>query len=118
MIHPPKFGATVASFDASKAKDVKGFVQAVQISRGVAVVAETMWAALKARDLVSVTWNEEKAEQRSTADILSAYEAQSKQLRWLWRAMTAMLLRPWHRPTRSWRPASPFPISHMQPSNR
>ena len=78
MIHPPKFGATVASFDASKAKDVKGFVQAVQISRGVAVVAETMWAALKARDLVSVTWNEDKAEQRSSADILSAYEAQSK----------------------------------------
>jgi isoquinoline 1-oxidoreductase subunit beta len=78
MIHPPKFGATVASFDASKAKDVKGFVQAVQISRGVAVVAENMWAALKARDLVSVTWNEEKAEQRSSADILAAYEAQSK----------------------------------------
>ena len=78
MIHPPKFGATVASFDASKAKDVKGFVQAVQISRGVAVVAETMWAALKAKDLVSVTWNEDKAEQRSWADILSAYEAQSK----------------------------------------
>ena len=78
MIHPPKFGATVASFDASRAKDVKGFVQAVQISRGVAVVAETMWAALKARDLVSVTWNEDKAEQRSSADILSAYEAQSK----------------------------------------
>ena len=78
MIHPPKFGATVASFDASKAKDVKGFVQAVQISRGVAVVAETMWAALKARDLVSVTWNEDKAEQRSSADILAAYEAQSK----------------------------------------
>ncbi|MCA3574711.1 MAG: xanthine dehydrogenase family protein molybdopterin-binding subunit, partial [Aestuariivirga sp.] len=78
MIHPPKFGATVASFDASKAKDVKGFVQAVQISRGVAVVAENMWAALKARDLVSVTWNEDKAEQRNSADILTAYEAQSK----------------------------------------
>ena len=78
MIHPPKFGATVASVDASKAKDVKGFVQAVQISRGIAVVAETMWAALKARDLVSVTWNEDKAEQRSSADILAAYEAQSK----------------------------------------
>lgn len=78
IIHPPKFGATVASFDASKAKDVKGFVQAVQISRGVAVVAENMWSALKARDLVTVTWNEEKAEQRGSADILAAYETQSR----------------------------------------
>lgn len=78
VIHPPKFGATVASFDASKAKDVKGFVDAVQISRGIAVVAENMWSALKARDLVSVTWNEDKAEQRSSADILAAYETQSK----------------------------------------
>jgi len=78
IIHPPKFGATVTSFDASKAKDVKGFVQAVQISRGVAVVAENMWSALKARDLVTVTWNEEKAEQRGSADILAAYETQSR----------------------------------------
>jgi isoquinoline 1-oxidoreductase beta subunit len=78
MIHPPKFGATVASFEASKAKGVKGFIEAVQISRGVAVVGETMWAAIRARDLVSVTWNEDKAEQRSSADILAAYEAQAK----------------------------------------
>ncbi|MCA3560891.1 MAG: xanthine dehydrogenase family protein molybdopterin-binding subunit [Aestuariivirga sp.] len=78
IIHPPKFGATVASFDASKAKDVKGFVDAVQISRGVAVVAENMWSALKARDLVSVAWIEDKAEQRNSADILVAYETQSK----------------------------------------
>jgi isoquinoline 1-oxidoreductase beta subunit len=78
MIHPPKFGATVASFDASKAKALKGVIDVVQISRGVAIVAETMWAAIKGRDLVTVTWNEEKAEARASAEILAAYEAQSK----------------------------------------
>ncbi len=78
MIHPPKFGATVASFDGSKAKAVKGVVDVVQISRGIAIVAENMWAAIKGRELVTVTWNEEKAEQRSSAEILAAYEAQAK----------------------------------------
>ncbi len=78
MIHPPKFGATVASFDATKAKAVKGVIDVVQISRGVAVVAENMWAAIKGRDLVTVTWNEDKAEKRSSAEILAAYEAQAK----------------------------------------
>lgn len=78
MIHPPKFGATVASFDAAKAKSVKGVIDVVQISRGVAVVAENMWAAIKGREQVSVTWNEENAEKRGSAEILAAYEAQAK----------------------------------------
>ncbi len=78
MIHPPKFGATVAAFDATKAKALKGVIDVVQISRGLAVVAENMWIAIKARDLVTVTWNEDKAEQRGSAEILSAYEAQAK----------------------------------------
>ncbi len=79
MIHPPKFGAVVKSFDASKAKALKGVVDVVQISRGVAVVAETMWTAIKGRDLVTVEWDESKAEQRGSAEILAAYEAAAKQ---------------------------------------
>ncbi len=50
MIHPPLFGATLKSFDASKAKGMKGFVDAVATPRGVAVVATGMWEAMKARD--------------------------------------------------------------------
>ena len=78
MIHPPKFGATVANFDAAKARAVTGVIDVVQISRGVAVVAENMWAAIKGREQVSVTWNEDKAEKRGSAEILAAYEAQAK----------------------------------------
>ena len=78
MIHPPKFGATVKSFDGSKAKALKGVVDVVQISRGVAVVAENMWSAIKGRDLVTVEWDESKAEQRGSADILAAYVETSK----------------------------------------
>jgi isoquinoline 1-oxidoreductase subunit beta len=73
MIHPPLFGATVKSFDASKAKASKGVVDVVQIPRGVAVVATSMWNALKARDLVTVEWDESKAEKRGTAEIMEEY---------------------------------------------
>ena len=79
MIHPPKFGATVAAFDGSKAKALKGVVDVVRISRGVAVVADNMWTAIKGRDLVSVTWDESAAEQRGSAEILASYEAAAKQ---------------------------------------
>ncbi len=79
MIHPPLFGATVAAFDAAKAKAVKGVVDVVQTPRGVAVVAENMWAALQGRDQVSVTWDEGKAEKRSSAEILSHYHELAKQ---------------------------------------
>jgi isoquinoline 1-oxidoreductase beta subunit len=73
MIHPPKFGAEVASFDAAKAKAHDGVVDVIQTPRGIAVVGENMWAALKGRDLVTVEWNEVKAEQRGTAEIMAQY---------------------------------------------
>jgi isoquinoline 1-oxidoreductase subunit beta len=75
MIHPPLFGATVKSFDASKAKASKGVVDVVQIPRGIAVVGTNMWNALKARDLVTVEWDESKAEKRSSADIMAEYRS-------------------------------------------
>ncbi|MBS3649859.1 xanthine dehydrogenase family protein molybdopterin-binding subunit [Pseudaminobacter sp. 19-2017] len=73
MIHPPKFGATVGSFDAGKAKALKGVADVVQTPRGVAVVADNMWTALKARDLVTVIWDESKAESRGSTDLLAEY---------------------------------------------
>jgi isoquinoline 1-oxidoreductase beta subunit len=73
MVHPPKFGAAVKSFDAAKAKALDGVVDVVQTPRGVAVVGQNMWAALKGRDLVTVEWDEAKAEQRGSAEIMAEY---------------------------------------------
>lgn len=73
MIHPPKFGAEVKSFDATKAKAFNGVVDVVQIPRGVAVVGRNMWAALKGRDLVTVEWDDAKAEQRGSDELLAEY---------------------------------------------
>ena len=74
-IHPPVFGATVKSFDASKAKAMKGVVDVVQMSRGLAVVADHMWTAIKAREAVSVVWDESSAETRSSAELMAEYRA-------------------------------------------
>jgi isoquinoline 1-oxidoreductase subunit beta len=73
MIHPPLFGATLASFDAAKAKAMPGVVDVVATPRGVAVVADNMWRALKAREAVTVVWDDSKAEKRSSTDLMAAY---------------------------------------------
>jgi isoquinoline 1-oxidoreductase subunit beta len=72
-IHPPLFGATVRSFDATRAKAVKGVVDVVQHPRGLAVVAQDMWSALKGREAVTVVWDDSKAEKRSSADLAREY---------------------------------------------
>src|SRR5215475_6013103 len=75
MIHPPRFGATLKSFDGSKAKEMKGVVDVVETPRGVAVVASGMWEAMKAREAVTVQWDESKAEKRSSAELITEYRA-------------------------------------------
>lgn len=74
VAHPPKFGATVASFDATAAKKVAGVVEVYQIPSGVAVVAENTWAAKQGRDALKITWNEDAAEKRSSDAILASFK--------------------------------------------
>ncbi|MFG1378491.1 molybdopterin cofactor-binding domain-containing protein [Xanthobacter autotrophicus] len=73
VAHPPRFGATPKSFDATAAKAVKGVKDVVMVPQGVAVLATTTHAAIKGRDALKVEWDESQAETRSTADILAAY---------------------------------------------
>jgi len=75
VMRPPRFGAKVISFDASKAKALPGVVDVVQIPRGVAVVGRDMWSARKGREALSVTWDESGAEKRGTAELMKQYRA-------------------------------------------
>jgi len=75
MIHPPKFGARVASFDATGAKAIPGVVDVVETHRGLAVIGETMWAAIRGRDAVVAQWDESAAERRGTAELMAEYRA-------------------------------------------
>jgi isoquinoline 1-oxidoreductase beta subunit len=54
----PVFGGKVASFDATKAKAVPGVKDVVQISSGIAVVADNTWAAMQGRRALDVKWDE------------------------------------------------------------
>ncbi len=73
VAHAPRFGATVASFDATQAKKVPGVVEVYQIPTGVAVVAENTWAARKGREALKVTWDESKAEKASSDTLAANY---------------------------------------------
>src|SRR5690242_19884267 len=61
VAHPPRFGGKVKSFDASKAKAVKGVVDVVAVPGGVAVLAGDFWSAKKGRDALAVEWDESAA---------------------------------------------------------
>jgi isoquinoline 1-oxidoreductase beta subunit len=54
----PVFGGKVASFDASRARAVRGVQDVIQISNGVAVVADNTWTAMAACKALDVKWDE------------------------------------------------------------
>jgi isoquinoline 1-oxidoreductase beta subunit len=58
VVRSPVFGGTVARFDPAKVKAIPGVKHVVQISTGVAVVADGYWAASKGAQALDVTWND------------------------------------------------------------
>jgi isoquinoline 1-oxidoreductase subunit beta len=75
VAHPPVFGAKVASFDASKAKSIKGVVSVVQIPSGVAVLATDFWSAKRGRDALVVQWDDSGAPKLGSAELMAQYKA-------------------------------------------
>jgi isoquinoline 1-oxidoreductase beta subunit len=73
VAHSPRFGATVKSFDASRAKAVKGVVQVVQIPQGVAVLARDTWSAKRGRDALDIAWDEINAFKLGSEEIFARY---------------------------------------------
>ena len=73
IARPPRFGATVRSFDAIGSRRVKGVTHVVRVPSGVAVVATSFWAARKGRDALRVSWDENRAEKRGSDDLFAAY---------------------------------------------
>lgn len=75
----PVFGGKVKSVDAAAARAVKGVRQVVQVSNGVAVVADGFWPALQGRRALKVEWDEGPVAQVSSAFIAAEYEKAAKQ---------------------------------------
>ena len=73
VAHPTRFGAKPAHCDPSAAFRVRGVVAVKQLSSGYAVFAHGMWAALKGRKALDITWDETKAEPRDSQAIEADY---------------------------------------------
>jgi isoquinoline 1-oxidoreductase beta subunit len=85
VAHPPRFGATVKSFDSAKVKAVPGVVDVIKFDAadshgfcGVAVLAKNTWAARQGRDALVVQWDESQAFKLGTAEVLAHYKATAK----------------------------------------
>ena len=78
VLHPPRFGATLKSFDAARAKQIKGVEQVVAFStpatNGVAVLAKDYWSAKKGRDALTADWDESAAFSLGSSDIMNEYK--------------------------------------------
>jgi len=75
VARPPRFGGKVASFDAAAARSIPGVVDVKQVPTGIAVYAEGMWPALKAREALRITWDDTAAEKRSSQQMIEEYRA-------------------------------------------
>ncbi len=71
----PVQGGKVKSFDGAKAKAAKGVLDVVQIPDGIAVVADTYWHAVKARQLLQIDWDEGANANLSTAAMFAGTQA-------------------------------------------
>ncbi|MGH8632250.1 MAG: xanthine dehydrogenase family protein molybdopterin-binding subunit, partial [Burkholderiales bacterium] len=74
----PVFGGKVQSFKADRAMKVKGVKKVVQINSGVAVVADSFWAAKKGRDLLEVSWDEGPIAQVNSLDLYRSWAELAK----------------------------------------
>jgi isoquinoline 1-oxidoreductase subunit beta len=73
VLHPPRFGATVASVDDHAALAEPGVTAVVPIEEGVAVVAETVADAQRGLRALAVEWDDTNSERRSSAELLAEH---------------------------------------------
>jgi isoquinoline 1-oxidoreductase beta subunit len=69
----PVFGGTVASFNDAKTKATPGVKSVVKISNGVAVIADSTWAAMEGRRKLVVQFDEGKVAAYSTPGITKSF---------------------------------------------
>lgn len=85
---PPTYGGTVIGVDDSRARAVAGVQDVVVIPpmenpmhrvAGVAVLADSTWAAMKGREALSVEWAPGKHPDESSASLTAQFETLTKQ---------------------------------------
>jgi isoquinoline 1-oxidoreductase beta subunit len=75
----PVFGGKLKSFDATAAKRIKGVKDVVQVTHGVAVVADSFWTAQRGRKALTIVWDEGPVAAVTSATIRQGYVAGAAQ---------------------------------------
>ena len=70
----PVFGGKPKKFDATKAKSVPGVSQVLSVHSGIAVVADSFWAAHQGRAALAVEWDEGAHAKLDSAEIRKQLE--------------------------------------------
>lgn len=75
---PPVFGSKVASVNDAKTRAVPGVKNVLQVSGGVAVIADSTWSALQGRKQLEVKWDEGASGAVSSATITRMFEEKTQ----------------------------------------
>lgn len=75
LARSPVFGGKVQSYDATRTRAFPGVLDVVQVSRGLAVLATSNWAAMEGRKLLDIVWDEGPNAKLSSAEIRSRQQA-------------------------------------------
>src|SRR6202049_3721560 len=76
---PPWIGAKPKRMQEEKARAVRGVRAVVKISKGIAVVADTTWAAIKGRTVLAVEWNDPPPDAFNSAAHVKRLESASRE---------------------------------------
>ena len=75
----PVFGGKVTEFSAAETQSIEGVREVVSISSGIAVVADSSWAAMQGRQALQITWDEGPNGKLSSAAISQTLQHGAKQ---------------------------------------
>ncbi len=78
IARPPIFGATLISFDDSRARSMPGVRKIAAVPTGIAVIADTFWQANMARDAVRIEWDEGSMRDFDTARMMEEFRERAK----------------------------------------
>jgi isoquinoline 1-oxidoreductase subunit beta len=78
IARPPIFGATMKSFDDSRARSMPGVRKIVAVPAGVAVIADSFWQAKMAREALRVDWDEGSMRAFSTTQMMEEFRGRAK----------------------------------------
>lgn len=74
-LRSPKFGGTLAGLDDAAARAMPGVIDVIRLPDRAAVLAESTWQAIRARDALAATWDFGAAETRSTDQLRAEFAA-------------------------------------------